>query len=305
MRVGKCPPHCSLRCNGRPDLKRDSPQVPRLTFQKWKLEPYGSPRSPPARPPPCSSLGWNVCPGSPEGGQDHDGWEQQMAQGSAQLSGRASCKFNGGEQLSGICWWRSEGRSQAKAPHWVDQSLQTSADGCLSTPGQRPLALPHPCPQQSCPCASSEIPALLEVTGIAYGLLGLWGKACDQLLGLSKSEGSVLLVFLCPSQCDISEKGGEGAEIGLTLPNSGKFDSWTQTRNIDLGSKSYSIFIFALCSVSASPWPALLPGPGKVLTGVICLCLRSPLPPALAHWFWETCGCFPEACVLPCFLLCR
>lgn len=111
----------------------------------------------------------------------------------------------------------------------------------------------------------------------------------------------MLLVFLCSSWCHISEKCGEGGIIRLTLPNSGKFDSWTQTRNTALNPKSYSIFVFALCSVSASLWPALLTGTVKDRTWVICLGLHTLFSPFLplsppSPWLFE-------ACVLPVSLI--
>lgn len=88
-------------------------------------------------------------------------------------------------------------------------------------------------------------------------------------LGLSKSEDSVFLLSLFSYRCDISEQCREGGEAQLTVLNAGKFDSWTQTRNTDLNSKSYSIFVFALCSVSASLCPAFLSGTVKDMTQVL------------------------------------
>lgn len=122
--------------------EQDCPQVPGLTFQEWKLEPYRSPS-----PTPCqtSSLlltemkgvsgessrsagsGWV---GAADGSGPHSPRPPQP-QEAAQLLGRASCKFNGGEQLLETCW----GRSQTQTLLWVDSSLQTAADRCPSAPG--------------------------------------------------------------------------------------------------------------------------------------------------------------------------
>lgn len=49
----------------------------------------------------------------------------------------------------------------------------------------------------------------------------------------------------------------------LTLLNAGKFDAWAQTRNTNPDSESYSIFVFSLCSLSASLWPAFPPEPSE------------------------------------------
>lgn len=78
--------------------------------------------------------------------------------------------------------------------------------------------------------------------------------------GLS-SQDSVLWILLYSYRCDISAKHGEGGGIQPPLPNSGKSDSCTQTRDTELNSKSYGILVFA--PVSASLWPAFLQGTVK------------------------------------------
>lgn len=79
----------------------------------------------------------------------------------------------------------------------------------------------------------------------------------------------MFLLSLFSYRCDISLNCREGGEAQLAALNSGKFDSWTQTGNTDLNSKSYSLFVFALCSVSASLCPAFFSGTVKDMTQVL------------------------------------
>lgn len=97
LREGECLPRCCLRWNGRPDLKRDSPQVPGLTFQKRKLEPYESP-SPALQSDILPAPHWD---GTCALGAQREG-RTTMGEGSRWLRAQHSCWVEPPASLMGV-----------------------------------------------------------------------------------------------------------------------------------------------------------------------------------------------------------
>ena len=148
-----------------------------------------------------------MCPGSPAGGQNR--LEAGDGSGDSSVTGvRHSCGAEPPVSLMGVssCWGFA-GRIREGEPEHGPFPGRTSHLQTPHTGGGR-LAL-H----------SSRVPAQLyrpehyfRFSWINQFFWDCEGCTCDWPLGLSKSEDSVLFVFLCSYQCDISEKCREGGE---------------------------------------------------------------------------------------------
>lgn len=158
-----------------------------------------------------------------------------------------------GPSLGGLATFRLHTRAEAILLYTVAASLRN----CIN------------------PSTTLGFPGLINSFGIVRDTLvtGLW--ACPNQRTVCSLFSFVLNHVTFQRS---AEKVGKGGGMGLTLLNAGKFHSWTQTRNTDLNSKSYSIFVFSLCSLSAFLWPVFLSSTVKDMTWVICLCLpHAPL----------------------------
>lgn len=132
-----------------------------------------------------------------------------------------------GPSLGGLATFRLRTRAEAVSLYTVAASLRNCTD----------------------PSTTLGFPGLINSFGIVRDALvtGLW--ACPNQRTVCCLFSFVLTNVTFQRS---AEKVGKGGGTGLTLLNAGKFDSWTRTRNTDLNSKSYSIFVFSLCSCQHS-----------------------------------------------------
>lgn len=236
--------------------------MPRLTFEKWEFEPYCGP-SPtvPSYLLPASHKGEETCGGGGGGGSPARGQNRvETADGSGGLSEAGvshSCWPEPPVSLMGVnsCWGFAGGVSEGEPEHrpFPGQAsyLQTLLMEVWVPLGGGHLALQgrHVPAQWRKPKHNCKFPGINQFFWVMRETLvtGLW--AC-----LNQRTVWPWFSFILTS---VTLQRRARKRTARTLLNSGKFDSWTQTRNTDLNSKSY-VFVFSFCSLSASLWSAFL-----------------------------------------------